>query len=269
MNRKQIRTIVKKELKELKNDKAVIAVMIVVPLVLLVAMPLVVLLLGMDERAMQQLVPSLKVVITNMVNYAPTTISPEKLPIYAIYRYLLPPLMLLIPVMISNMIASNGFIGEKEKRTIEALLYTPISKRTLIMGKTLAALVPAILITWLFSIIYSIIANVAGHFLLNQLLFPNIEWLLMILFVVPAITFLSIVLVILISQRMKTSKSAQAVSMFLVLPIMGMVITQAIGAIFIDAWMLLLIFIILVIFDIIIFSIAAKKFNTEKYILSM
>jgi len=171
--------------------------------------------------------------------------------------------------MISNVIATHSFIGEKEKKTIEALLYTPINQHTLIMGKALAGFLPAVILTWVFCLIYSIIANVAGEILFNELIFPNAEWMILLVCIIPAITFFSVVFVVMISLRVKSSKSAQSASLIIVLPIMGSITSQVIGSVLINWQLLFVVFGVLVIMDILIFIVSAKKFNKEKYILSI
>jgi ABC-type Na+ efflux pump permease subunit len=269
MNKQQIKTIVKKELKEIITDKGLIFSLVVLPIVLLVVIPLVFFVVGLDETAVKSLSLIVDLSKDYITDYVPNTIQIEQTPMYLIYRYIFPPFTLLIPVMLSNVLASYSFVGEKEKRTLEGLLYTPITQQSLIMGKILAALLPSVLVTWFFSLIYSIIANIAGMILFNELIFPNMEWFLLILFLVPAITFLSIALVILISQRMKSSKSSQSVSLVIVIPLMGVIITQAVGALFIDAKILFILFVVVILLDFIIFRLAAKRFNKEKYILNM
>ena len=51
-------------------------------------------------------------------------LSPEQLPIVLILGYLIAPLFLILPLVISCVIAAEAFVGEKERKTLEALLYT-------------------------------------------------------------------------------------------------------------------------------------------------
>lgn len=175
----------------------------------------------------------------------------------------------MIPVMLSNIIASYSFVGEKEKKTIEALLYTPINTNELIMGKLLAAAIPSLVITWGFSFLYSCIVNFFSLKLFDIAIFPNLEWVLLILFMVPVVNILSVILVILASQRLKSSKSAQSVSMIIVFPIMGLVISQVFGVMLLKIKLILVVFVLLSILNFILFRIASNKFNAEKYILNI
>jgi uncharacterized membrane protein SpoIIM required for sporulation/ABC-type transport system involved in multi-copper enzyme maturation permease subunit len=59
------------------------------------------------------------------------------------------PLMLMIvgffPISISLVIALETFVGEKERRSLEPLLSTPLSNTELYIGKTLAAMIPPLI----------------------------------------------------------------------------------------------------------------------------
>ncbi len=61
--------------------------------------------------------------------------------------YFLAPFILIFPLMFSTIIASESFAGERERKTIEALVYTPASDGELFLGKMLAAFVPAVALT--------------------------------------------------------------------------------------------------------------------------
>ena len=269
MNMRHVRTIIKKEMKELKNDKAVILGMIIVPLILTVIVPILFFVIGSNEKSLKSFSTLTEAFVRKAGNMLPDSISNDKAPLYLMYRYLFTPIILIIPVMISNVLSSYSFVGEKEKKTIESLLYTPVNQRSLIMGKTLASAIPSLVITWVFAVIYSIIANIAGKKLFNETLFPNIDWIVMLVLIIPAITFLSIILVIIVSQKMNSSKSAQSVSILFVLPLIGSIVSQAVGAIVIDSKILFVVFGVIVLLDIIVFRFAARNFNKEKYILNM
>ena len=62
--------------------------------------------------------------------------------------YLLSPLLLVIPLMVSAVLAADAFAGEKERRTLEVVLHLPITDRDLFLAKVLTALLPAVAITW-------------------------------------------------------------------------------------------------------------------------
>jgi ABC-type transport system involved in multi-copper enzyme maturation permease subunit len=58
-------------------------------------------------------------------------------------------IFLLMPVFVPILISSQSVAGEKERRTLEPLLAAPVSAAELVLGKSLASVVPAVAITWL------------------------------------------------------------------------------------------------------------------------
>ena len=57
-------------------------------------------------------------------------------------------IFLLMPVFVPILISSQSVAGEKERRTLEPLLAAPVSASELLLGKSLASVVPAVAITW-------------------------------------------------------------------------------------------------------------------------
>ena len=53
----------------------------------------------------------------------------------------------LFPAVIASMIAADAFAGERERKTLETLLATPISTVSIFLGKTLAAVAFAVLVS--------------------------------------------------------------------------------------------------------------------------
>ena len=62
--------------------------------------------------------------------------------------YMFAPFFLIIPLMVSAVIGADSFAGEKERKTLEALLYTPATDTELFLAKVLSALTPAIVVSW-------------------------------------------------------------------------------------------------------------------------
>ena len=48
---------------------------------------------------------------------------------YIFLNYTFVPLFMIIPVMVASIIAANSVVGEKERKTLETLLYTPVTNR--------------------------------------------------------------------------------------------------------------------------------------------
>ncbi|MCA9981838.1 MAG: ABC transporter permease subunit, partial [Anaerolineales bacterium] len=70
------------------------------------------------------------------------------------------PLLLMVvgffPTSFSLVIALEAFAGEKERRSLEPLLSTPLSDAQLYMGKMLASVIPPVLASYIGIVIYSL-----------------------------------------------------------------------------------------------------------------
>ena len=56
--------------------------------------------------------------------------------------FLFAPMFLILPLMVASIIGADSIVGEKERKTLEALLYTPATDRELYLAKLLSAVVP-------------------------------------------------------------------------------------------------------------------------------
>lgn len=98
--------------------------------------------------------------------------SPEFIEI--MYGILIP-FILLLPTFLSANMVTDSIVGEKEKRTYEILIAAPISKREIILGKTLPvvalallqALLWMILLRWKGTVVYNMIPLLLLLFLLD------------------------------------------------------------------------------------------------------
>lgn len=264
----KVTNLINKDLLEIKNDKAAIASLLVVPSIFSVFLPLIILLGGTSSLPTNS-IGGISVFLERLPKemVLQQGLNQEKSAAYAVLMYFFKPLFLLIPVIISTVISSSSFVGEKENKTVEGLLYTPLTNKELMLGKILASAIPSMIITWLSMIVYGVILDTFGFYVFGEMIFPDINWLIIGLILDPLIVFLAISLIITVSQRVKTSKSAQSVAVVMVLPIMGLIISQAGGVMLFGIKITLLLSLVLIIIDIVIFLIISKKFNREKFIM--
>ncbi len=170
--------------------------------------------------------------------------------------------------MISTVLASSSFIGEKEHKTLEGLLYTPLSPRILVLGKALGCAVPAITLSTISVVVYILVVNTVGWRYFGHIILPNVTWLLVTILISPLLVLLSILLVIGSSQYLKNSKSAQGISMIIVAPIFGMLISQSTGVLILGIFETMVFIIALILLVLVAFFVVIKIFNFEKFILN-
>jgi ABC-2 type transport system permease protein len=200
--------------------------MIIVPGVLLVVLPIA---LGLFARSAptEQVATALSSpLVRDMVK--PILALPEREQIVVlVLGYLLSPLLLVIPLMVSAVLAADAFAGEKERRTLEGLLYLPISDRDLFLAKVLSAFVPALLITWTGALLYALVSNVVGWPVLHRVFVPFSQWLAVILWIAPAVALLALGLLVIVSGRSKTTQEANQLGAAVILPLIFLAAGQA------------------------------------------
>ncbi|RPJ53444.1 MAG: hypothetical protein EHJ95_02250, partial [Methanobacteriota archaeon] len=152
--------------------------------------------------------------------------------------YLFAPLFLILPLMMASLVAAESFVGEKERKTLEALVYTPATDLELFLGKVTAALVPALLFAWINFAAYAIVANIAAWPLMGRVWFPTIAWWGIMVWLVPAIALLGVSVTVMISSRVSTFIEAYQISGMLAVVVVGLFIGQLSGALFLSPLLL-------------------------------
>lgn len=136
---------------------------------------------------------------------------------------------LLIPLMLPSIIAAYSIVGEKSNRTLEPLLATPIKTWELMAGKILAALVPTMLLTWLFGAIFITAARVAAVSprVFSAIVSPG--WLAVFILCTPLLALIAIAAMVAISARVNDPRTAQQYSAWLVVPFLAVFFGQLSG----------------------------------------
>jgi len=183
---------------------------------------------------------------------------------YIMVVYFFAPFFLIIPVMASSVIGSDSFAGERERKTIEALLATPLTDSELLLGKILVSFIPAMIVTFASYSIYMAIVDVMTYGTFGMLLLPTANWLILMFGVTPAIGLCSIGLTVMISAKVKGFREAQQISVVLLLPVLGLVFAQISGVLVLGPLILAALIGLLAVVDIAIFYMSVKIFRREE-----
>ncbi len=143
-------------------------------------------------------------------------------------------MFLIVPMMVASVIAADSFAGEKERKTLEALLYTPTTDFELVAAKLVAAWVPAIIVAWVGFVLYGIVANGAAWGTMGQIFFPNTMWVVLALWVAPGVAGLGLSATVLVSVRANSFQDAYQLGAMVVLPIVALMISQATGVLYLS-----------------------------------
>ena len=142
MNKRAIRAIVYKDLKVALQNKGVVLPIIILPLILFVIIPWVMVyassiadVTGSSASNMDEILVRMPAgLLSELSSYT----QDQKLIVFTLV-YMLAPMFLIMPFMVSSVLAADSFAGEKERKTLEALLYTPTTDRELFTAKLLGA----------------------------------------------------------------------------------------------------------------------------------
>lgn len=171
-------------------------------------------------------------------------------------------MFMMMPVVIPAAIASYSIVGEKTSRSLEPLLATPITTAELLIGKAVAAAVPAILATWGAFAIYVVGARLmVSDLIFGYLIAP--EWLLAIFVVSPLLALLGVSTAIMVSSRATDPRVAEQLSAVVVLPLILLIIGQSVGFILIDQRVIVMMGIIVAVIDVALLYFSVRLFQRE------
>ena len=230
MNRRRLWAIIRKDLKEVLGTGQIVLPMIIVPLVFVIFLPSVVILSSgslVKDPDTAQMIDNMPRFLTEQLS----GFSEQQMIAYFMLVFIFSSFFLIIPIMVSTLIAANSFAGEKERKTLEGLLYTPVTDMELVVGKILTAWMPSLAVSWLCFVIYAVVVNVLGYRLFEGVFFPTANWFALMLVLVPAVAFASIALVVMISSKVRGFQEANQIAGALVLPLVLMTVGQFTGVV--------------------------------------
>ena len=146
-----------------------------------------------------------------------------------VFQYFLV-MLVLGPITSAMSVAASSVIGEKQARTLEPLLVTPITTFELLEGKLLGALLPALALTLASLLLYlGVVAVVAEAGVFGALL--SVRTLGVVFLMGPLAAMVALQLAICVSSRVNDARTAQQIGVFVILPIPALLIGQIFGGI--------------------------------------
>ena len=139
-----------------------------------------------------------------------------------------------MPAYIPLSIATFSIIGEKQARTLEPVLATPIRTIELLTGKAIAALVPGVLAGWVTYVVFVALASIVyGPDLFGVV--TDASWLVGVFVLGPAVGLSSVVAGVIVSSRVNDPRVAQQIGGIIVVPIIAVTLLQATGTLLVGA----------------------------------
>ena len=186
--------------------------------------------------------------------------------VVAILEHLFAPMFLIIPMMVASTIAAGSFVGEKERKTLEALLHTPTTDTELFLGKLLASWVPAFLVGLGTFLLYGLVANLSAWRVMGRIFFPNAMWVALVLWLAPAAAGVGLGTMILISSKVSTFQDAYQLGALVVLPVLLLVFGQVAGVLYLNVLAVMLTGLLLWVIDAAILWFGIRTFRRSEII---
>ncbi|HZT75112.1 MAG TPA: ABC transporter permease subunit [Vicinamibacterales bacterium] len=149
-------------------------------------------------------------------------------------------LFLLTPITAAMSLAAHAVVGEKQARTLEPLLATPVTTVELLVAKVLGALLPTLGISAIGLALYlagiALFAD-AGVFAAMA----TLRTLVLVAWVCPAAALVSLQAAIVVSSRVNDARTAQQFGVLIILPLTAVFVLQFSGAFLVTAPVLALV----------------------------
>lgn len=274
MNWRSIWAITRKDLKEVRQNKVAWGPAIAIPLIFAIVMPILFAALPQVMSA-EDIQRELGDTETLLKNLPPTTrkifegLKLEQMFVLYMTAFVLAPLFLIMPLMFSSVVGADSFVGERERKTMEALLYSPATDMELFLGKVLAAVIPAISLSLLTYLVYIIIVNVASFSLFGRIWFPLPAWWPLMFWLTPAFALLGISATVIISMRVKTFMEAYQLTGSLVVIVLALVIGQVSGVLFLGVGTVFLLGTLIWIVDAVLIHLGIRSFKRSSLIVKL
>ncbi|MBC7250999.1 MAG: ABC transporter permease subunit, partial [Anaerolineae bacterium] len=212
MNTK-IRAVIEKEWAEMRKNKMILVTMALVP-ILLVGMVL-------GTIFFMQRMPESEVIGDDAPPIPPQLQNLDPKTAFIVMmndQYMF--YFMLIPMTLPVYIAAYSIIGEKETKSLEPLLATPIATWELLTAKSIAAVTPAVVLTWL----SFVVLIVGAWFIATDVVFLALirpVWLLSMAVLSPLFACLSVLSGVIASSRMNDPRAAQQLTGIFIVPVIA------------------------------------------------
>lgn len=207
MKDRRLAALMRREWRDLCSNSLTVATFIIMPLSMIgISVATAYWMGGLDMSKGGSLPPSVR------------HLPPEVAGVVLINESMVLPMLLVLPIFMPLMLATYTIAGEKEQKSLEPLLATPVGTMELILAKSLTCAAPVILVTWLSYAATAVIIFFSMHpVVLAYLLRP--AWTLGFALITPPLSLLSAIVGLMASSRARDPKSAQAMGTVL-MPVM-------------------------------------------------
>lgn len=192
MSLRRIRTVVRKELRDFRRNRFLIATMAFMPFVFLVS-PLITLL--------------------RIPASAPVSVVDRSVGVTSL-------LLLVVPAVIPPIMAAYSVIGERDQGTLEPFLTTPIRPDELLLAKALAVFIPSVSVAYAIYFVFAVTVRLGAAHVVSAAVWHTPQLLAQLTFT-PLIATWAIWIGIAMSVRARDVRLAQQLATLASLPALG------------------------------------------------
>ena len=146
-----------------------------------------------------------------------------------ILNYILPVFFLMIPIMTASIMAASSFVGEKEKHTLETLLYCPLSVKQIFQAKVLASFLFSMMVALISFAAMMIVLEMEAFFIMDRLIMPAAGWIVILCLLSPSISLITVTLIVRGSAKAQSVEESQQGAVFLIVPLILLAAGQFAG----------------------------------------
>ncbi|OLS31985.1 MAG: hypothetical protein HeimAB125_13520 [Candidatus Heimdallarchaeota archaeon AB_125] len=271
MNWRRIWALTKKDLMEFTKSKYVLSAVIGIPLLFAILMPLGTILPIAKANPADFEGEGLGGFIDNLFSktiddWASLSMHTQTLIMLAYAMFIV---VLMLPIIIPAVTASETIVGEKERKTMEAILASPITETEIVFAKIISSLIPSFFATFISAAGYIILIDIMLFPFLGYLLFPDFLSIIFVLVFGPMFSIISVELMIMISTKVKSVRDSYQIGSLVVLPLIMLIGAEMFSFFFNTVLTLIIGLAVMLVIIFILFKFATNIFNREKAITKM
>jgi ABC-type Na+ efflux pump permease subunit len=216
-----VAAVVRRELLEVVRNRTLLAALVIPPAII-VALPIIFAYAGGTKNMPPQVVQNILAARPDWADLTPRQLASA----FGLEQSLF--VFLILPASVPLAIAGYSIVGEKQTRSLEAVIAAPISTEELLAGKAIAAILPAVLTVWLaYVVLIGVSALTLGAALARVMIDPT--WFATVFALGPAIGLLSVIIGIALSSRVDDPRAVQQIGTAVLLPFLLLMVLQLQG----------------------------------------
>jgi ABC-2 type transport system permease protein len=268
VNWNAIFSVVRRDLAVVARSRTATMPIIILPVIFFVVLPAIAALvlpaLGTELDELMPLIDSLPPPLRDQLGDGPAV----SLALRYLFEFQFVTLFLLVPLMVAAVIAADSLAGEKERKTLEALLYTPTTDAELYIAKLLGPWLAAVAVSLFGYVLFVIATNLLSPPEVTRPIAISPLWAVNILWLMPSVAAVALGALVLVSARVRTFLDAYQMGATIVLPLVILLVAQFTGIVFLDVWFAVALGAVVWLVAIVVLRIGYRFFRRERLLLT-